>query len=184
MIVRAAERGVSIQQLADALGISPNAIREKFRLLDGICKEAVTLLADKPTTAGMFGILKQMKPFRQIEVAQTMIGCNNYTLKLATAMLQSTPPGQLTEKAAAKARRGGSIEALRRLERELASMQTDTKQLEESYGPDSLQLEIIKTYVSKTLLGNAMVIRWLMKHRPDHLEQLQRIAEIKSLTKS
>jgi len=54
MIVRAAERGVSVQQLAEALNVSPGAIREKFRLLDGICTEAVALLADKPATYGMF----------------------------------------------------------------------------------------------------------------------------------
>ncbi|MGE8317777.1 MAG: plasmid partitioning protein RepB C-terminal domain-containing protein [Comamonas sp.] len=184
MIVRAAERGVSVQQLADALDVSPGAIRARFRLLDGICNEAVTLLADKPATYGMFRILKQMKPFRQIDVAQTMVNLGNYSIKLATAMLQNTPVGQLTEAAATKTQSSDVTEALQRLERELASMQADTRLLEEGYGPSSLQLEIIKTHIGTTLLDNAAVVRWLAKSQPEYLQQLQRIADIRELPTS
>ncbi|MFZ2989706.1 plasmid partitioning protein RepB C-terminal domain-containing protein [Ideonella sp.] len=181
MIVRAAERDVSVQQLADVLAVSPGAIRQQFKLLDGICSEAGSLLADKPATHGMFKVLKQMKPFRQIDVAQTMINLNNYTIKLALAMLQATPPEQLTEAATAKGQRAGPTEALQRLQRELAAVQADTKLLEEGYGPANLQLEIIKTYVGKTLLENAAVVRWLAKTHAEYLQQLQLIAEIKQL---
>lgn len=181
MIVRAAERGVSVQQLADVLDVTPGAIRQQFKLLDGICTEAVALLADKPATYGMFRVLKQMKPFRQIDVAQAMVNLNNYSVKLALAMLQATSPDQLTEEAAAKAQRGGPTEALQRLERELAAVQADTRLLEEGYGPANLQLEIIKTYIGKTLLENAAVVRWLAKTHSEYLQQLQFIAEIKQL---
>ncbi len=181
MIVRAAERGVSIQQLASALNVSPDSIRERFRLLNGICDEAVALLADKPATYGMFRILKQMKPFRQIDVAQAMVNLGNYSIKLATAMLQNTQPDQLTDAAATKAQSSTPSDALRRLERELAAMQADTRLLEEGYGPSSLQLEIIKTHVGTTLLENAAVVRWLAKSQPEYLQQLQRIADIKEL---
>lgn len=181
MIVRAAERGVSVQQLAEALNVSPGAIREKFRLLDGICTEAVALLADKPATYGMFRVLRQMKPFRQIDVAQAMVNLGNYSIKLATAMLQMTPADQLTEEATSKAQRGRPTEALQRLERELAATQADTRLLEEGYGPASLQLEIIKTHIGASLLENAAVVRWLAKSHPEYLQQLQRIADIKEL---
>lgn len=181
MILWVAEQGVSVQQLADVMNISPSAIREKFRLLDGICSEAIALLADKPATAGMFRILKKMKPFRQIDVTQIMINLGDYSIKLATAMLQATPTDQLTEAAAAKTQRGRSIEALVRLERELATMQADTRLLEDGYGPASLQLEIVKTFIGKTMLENAAVLRWLAKHQPEYLHQLQRIADVKKL---
>lgn len=181
MIVRAADRGVSVQQLADALNLSSSAIRAKFKLLDGICEEAVALLADKPATSGMFRVLKQMKPFRQIDVAQAMVNLGNYSIKLATAMLQATPPDQLTEAASAKTQAGGPSEALQRLERELAAVQADTRLLEESYGPANLQLEIVKTYIGTTLLGNAAIVRWLAKHRAEYLQQLQRLADIREL---
>lgn len=181
MIVRAAERGVSIQQLASALNVSPDSIRERFRLLNGICDEAVALLADKPATYGMFRIIRLMKPFRQIDVAQAMVNLGNYSIKLATAMLQNTHPDQLTDAAATKAQSSTPSDALRRLERELAAMQADSRLLEEGYGPSSLQLEIIKTHVGTTLLENAAVVRWLAKSQPEYLQQLQRIADIKEL---
>ncbi|MFJ3055972.1 plasmid partitioning protein RepB C-terminal domain-containing protein [Herbaspirillum sp. NPDC087042] len=181
MIVLAAERGASIQQLADALAISPNSIRERFRLLDGICSEAITLLADKPATSGMFRVLKQMTPFRQIDVAQAMINLGNYSLKLATAMLQNTPPDQLVRKASSSKKTAPPTDALRRLERELSAMQADTKLLEEGYGPASLQLEIVKTYIGSTLLENAAVVRWLAKNQPEYFQQLQRLSDIKKI---
>jgi ParB-like chromosome segregation protein Spo0J len=180
MIVRAAERGVSVQQLAEVLNVSQSAIRDRFRLLDGICPEAVALLADKPATSGMFRILRQMKPFRQIDVVQAMINLGNYSIKLATAMLQATPPDQLTDTAAAK-QSAGPTEALQRLERELAAVQADTRLIEEGYGPANLQLEIVKTYIGTTLLENAAAVRWLAKNRSEYLQQLQRIADIKEL---
>ena len=181
MIVLAAERGASVQQLSEALDVSPGAIRQKFRLLDGICGEAITLLADKPTTYGMFRILKQMKPFRQIDVAQAMINLGNYSIKLATAMLHNTPADQLNEDAAAKTQPVAPTEALRRLERELAAMQADTRLLEDDYGPASLRLEIIKTHIGACLLENAAVVRWLAHNQPEYLQQLQRLADIKEL---
>lgn len=67
------------------------------------------------------------------------------------------------------------------LERELAAVQADTRLLEEGYGPANLQLEIIKTYIGKTLLENAAVVRWLAKTHSEYLQQLQFIAEIKQL---
>lgn len=183
MIVRAAERGVSVQRLAAALGVSEYSIKARFKLLDGICDEAVRLLADKPATHGLFNSLRQMKPFRQIDVVQSMIGLNNYSVKLSLAMLQATPPDQLAEDSRVKVHKGGPSETLQRLQRELAAVQSDTKLLEESYGPANLQLVIIKTYI-KSLLDNVRVVRWLAKFHREYLQQLQLIADIKELPSS
>lgn len=180
MIVKAVEGGTSIDLLVVPLGLSADAIRQRFRLLDGICAEAIALLADKPATRGMFNVLRQMKPFRQIDVAQAMINLNNYSLKLALAMLNGTSADQLVPKAAAKAQRSGASETLRRLERELAAVQADTKLLDESYGPANLQLTIIKTHI-KSLLENVNIVKWLAKFHREYLQQLQLIADIKHL---
>lgn len=64
MIVLAAERRAYAQKMADVLAVTPDPIRQQFKLLDGICSEAVVLLADKPATDAMFRVLKQIKPFR------------------------------------------------------------------------------------------------------------------------
>lgn len=180
MIVKAAERGVSVKRLSDALNISENAIHLRFKLLDGICSEVIALLADKPAPLGIFNSLRQMKPFRQIDVAQAMIGLNNYTIKLAAAMLHGSASEQLIEAAATKVPKGGVSETLQRLERELVAVQADTKLLEEGYGPANLQLTIIKTYI-KSLLDNASVVRWLAKTQAEYLQQIQLIADIKQL---
>lgn len=180
MIVKAVDGGTPIEKLAQALGLSADAIRNRFKLLNGICPEAVSLLAEKPATMGMFNVLRQMKPFRQIDVSQVMINLNNYSHKLALAMLNSTPPDQLIEKAAAKSHGNGASETLRRLERELAAVQADTKLLDESYGPANLQLTIIKTHI-KSLLENINVVKWLAKSHGEYLHQLQIIADIKRL---
>lgn len=180
MIVAAVESGTPIEKLVEALGLSGDAIRQRFKLLDGICPEAAALLAEKPATRGMFNVLRQMKPFRQMDVAQAMINLNNYSLKLALAMLNGTALDQLVAKAAAKVQGSGASETLRRLERELAAVQADTKLLDESYGPANLQLTIIKTHI-KSLLENINVVKWMAKSHQDYLQQLQLIADIKRL---
>lgn len=178
MIVHVHEDGVPAGVLAAALGISEQTIRDKFRLLDGICDEAINLLADKPAPRGMFAILKKMTAFRQIDVVQTMINLNNYSTKLALAMFHATPPDELVDDGRAKTPKG-NVEVLHRLERELAAVQADTKLIEESYGPANLQLTIIKTHI-KGILENARVVRWLLKFHREYLEQLQLIADMKN----
>lgn len=181
MILKAAEGGVSVAQLAEALDLSANTIRAKFKLLDGICREAIVLLAEKPAPSGIFKVLRQMKPLRQIDVAQTMVNLNTYSTRLAIALLRNSSSDQLTPEVAQRSSDATPNEALKRLEQELAALQADTETLQEGFGPASLQLEIIKTHVGTALLNNAAVVRWLAKRRPDHLQQLQRLSEIKQL---
>jgi ParB-like chromosome segregation protein Spo0J len=183
MIVRAVDRGTSISRLVNALGISESAIRARFKLPDGVCDEAVRLLADKPVSRGLFRALRQMTPFRQIDVAQSMVSLNNYSVKLSLAMLQATPADQLTDQSRVKFQKEGSSQALQRLQRELAAVQADTKLLEEGYGPANLQLVVIKSYFQK-LLENAKVVRWLARFHAEYLQQLQLIADIKELPSS
>nr|WP_269764876.1 plasmid partitioning protein RepB C-terminal domain-containing protein [Burkholderia ubonensis] len=180
MIVRVYESGVTVERLAAALGLSAGTIRDRFRMLDGICDEAIKLLSDKRVPRRVFSILRQMKPFRQIDAAHAMINLDNYSGKFALALLETTPEDQLADTVEKRQEKSGTIEAIQRLERELAVLQADTKLLEENYGPDSLKLVVIKTYVA-SLLDNARVVRWLAQFRSDYLQQLQLIAEVKTL---
>jgi hypothetical protein len=180
MIVRVCESGVSVDRLAAALGLSAATIRDRFRMLDGIDQEVVKLLSDKKVPRRVFAVLRQMKPFRQIDVAHSMIALDNYSGKLALAMLEMTPLDQLVDDARKDSRKNGAVETIQRLERELAVLQANTKTLEENYGPDSLKLAVIKSYVAN-LLNNAPVVRWLAQFRSEYLQQLQLITEIKRL---
>ncbi|WP_423758929.1 plasmid partitioning protein RepB C-terminal domain-containing protein [Burkholderia sp. NLJ2] len=180
MILKVYESGVPIDRLAAALGLSAGTIRARFRMLDGVCEEAIRLLADKRVPCRVFAILRQMKPFRQIDVAHAMNNLDNYSGKFALAMLETTPDDQLVDGPRERATKSGTVEAIQRLERELAVLQADTKVIEENYGPDSLKLVVIKSYLT-SLLDNARVVRWMAQFRPDYLKQLQTIAEVKSL---
>lgn len=178
MIMRVHESGVSAAVLAAALGISETSIHQRFRLLDGICSEVIILLADKPLPINVFPLLKKMKPFRQIDVANVMINLNNYSIKFVKAMLHSTPEEQLISQRKKKAvLSSNAAESLQRLERELGVLQANTKILEENYGPENLQLTIIKTHI-KSLLDNASIVKWLIKYNKDYFDQLQLIMEM------
>jgi hypothetical protein len=67
-----------------------------------------------------------------------------------------------------------------RMDRELTSLQTQVKSIEESYGVDNLHLTVAKGYVSK-LLANARIVRWLAQSRQEYLCEFQTIAEIENI---
>jgi len=175
MIVRALERGVSAERLGRSLGISVETVRHRFRLLNGICEEAAGLLGDAPCPAKIFSVLRQMKSVRQIEAAELMVGNKNYTVQFANAMLAATPPPLLAFEPKVVAS-PGTVESIARMERELAALQMQTSAVEDSYGPDVLHLTIVKGHLGKWL-GNASVVRWLARHRPEYLKEFQRISE-------
>ncbi|RUS66700.1 hypothetical protein CUZ56_01490 [Saezia sanguinis] len=180
MIVRAMERGVSVERLGKALNLSPETIKLRFRLLNGICDEAITLLADTNCPAKIFNILRQMKPLRQIEAAELMAGNKNYSVMFANALLAATPTNQLVESRKKSPESHISSDSITRMERELAALQMQIKVVEEDYGPDVLHLTVIKGYLTK-LLANAAVVGWLAKNRPEYLKEFQHITEMNNL---
>lgn len=176
MIVRAMERGVSAERLASTFNLSPKTIQHRFRLLNGICEEAAELLADTSAPAKVFGILRQMKPLRQIEAAELMVGNKNFSVMFANAMLAATPAAQLSDEASARQKEAASSESIARLERELAALQMQSSTVRDSYGPDALQLSVIQRHLA-ALLSNAAVVRWLAQNHPEYLKEFQEIVD-------
>jgi hypothetical protein len=72
MIVRAVQRGVPEAKIAQALDLDVQSIVRKRNLLESICEEATELLKDKMVATAVFGMLRRMKPLRQIETATLM----------------------------------------------------------------------------------------------------------------
>ncbi|KVS57677.1 hypothetical protein WK39_18200 [Burkholderia cepacia] len=180
MIVKALDRGVPAEDLAAALGMSEDMIRARFKMLDGICSEAVDILAEKNCPTGIFSILRKMKPLRQIDAANRMVDFNNYTIKFAMAMLEATPEELLEVPAAKSAKPSTWSEANARLEREVAALQVESRMYEDNYGRDNLQLMMITTYL-QSLLTDARIVLWLSENRRDYLTEFKKIADIKSL---
>src|SRR5690606_20494847 len=177
MILQAIEKGVPADVIAKKLDVNERTVRRKVKLLEGICPEAEDLLNDKPCPMAVFDIMRRMVPLRQIEAAEFMVNANNYTVNYASAILAGTPHEQLVQTDKLKRVKGLTPEAMARMERELARLQEQITSIQDSYGPDHLQLTVAKGYVAK-LLGNARVVRYLMQHRPEFLSEFQAIAEM------
>lgn len=180
MIARAIERGVDPEMIAKALDIKVSRIIYKKNLLDGICSEAAELLKDKLVADKVFGILKKMKAYRQIEVATLMNDTGVYSMMYAQAMLAATPQDQLVEPEKPKKIRGLDDAQMARMENEMAVLQREFRLIEESYGTDVLNLTLAKSYIT-ALLGNAKIVRYLAQNHSEILKQFQKISEMSSL---
>jgi hypothetical protein len=182
MIVRAMDRDVPVEKIAEALELDVGTIRRRFRMLDGICAEAIEMLKETNCPMKSFDILRQMAPIRQVEAADLMIGQSNFSTMFARALLAATPESQLIDPRKKKPTRGNPVtsEQIARMERELASLQSQVKSVEESFGIDNLHLTVAKGYVTK-ILSNTRVTRWLEQNRQEYLGEFRSIAEIDSI---
>ena len=180
MIVKATQRGVPIERLAQVLGIDPSSVLRRKNLLDGICPEAQELLKDKMVAMKTFSILRRMKHMRQIEVASLMNDCATYHASYANALLAATPPDQLADPEKDKKLKGFDDDKATRMRSELANVQRQYSLIEDTYGTDVLKLTIAKGYINN-LIGNAKVVRYLAQHHPEYLRQFQSISEMVSL---
>ena len=180
MILKAIERGVPEDRIAKALDVDIPNIRRKRRLLDGICPEAAELFNDKHCPLNTFQSLKKMKPVRQVEVAELMIAMNNFSVTYSKALLVATPQDQLVESGKPKTFKGISPEQIARMEKEMASLQRGMKLIEESYGPDHLNLVLARGYLV-SLLNNSKVVRYLTQNHSEILGEFQRISEAASM---
>jgi hypothetical protein len=182
MIVRAMDRSVPAEKIAEALELDVGTIRRRFRMLDGICAEAIEMLKETNCPMKSFDILRQMAPIRQVEAADLMIGQSNFSTMFARALLAATPESQLIDPRKKKPTRGNPVtsEQIARMDRELASLQSQVKSVEESFGIDNLHLTVAKGYVTK-ILSNTRVTRWLEQNRQEYLGEFRSIAEIDSI---
>lgn len=180
MIVRAIERGVSEDRLAKALDLDVRAIRRRRNMLIDISPEVVDLLKDKSVSAVTFGVLRKMRPMRQIEAAELMTTAANFTSSYAKALLAATRQGDLIKSDQPKKVAGLTIEQMARMEREMEMLQQDMKTVESRYGDDVLHLVISSGYLMK-LVGNTAINRYLGRHHPEFLEEFASIIAAASM---
>jgi hypothetical protein len=179
MIAKAIERNVPRDKIARALDINVRSLTRKVQLLDGICQEAIGLLKDKICPMAVFDVLRKMNPMRQIETAELLINANNFSVSYASAILAGTPQAQLVDAQTPKRLKGMTAEAIARMERELTRLQEAITSIQDSYGQDHLHLTVVKGYLTK-LIGNERVAKYLARHQPEFLGELQKIAEMTS----
>ena len=183
MVMKAIENGVSEQEIASTLDIDVSKVRQKKKMIEGICKEAVDLLKNKDISPVALKVLQKVQPMRQIEMAELMVGTGSYTISYAQALYAATPKDQLVKTDKPKEANGLSVEDITKMEKEMEKVGRDFKQIEESHGQDVLNLVLAQGYLKK-LLGNGNVVRYLSKNYLDIFEELQKIVELKTLEES
>ena len=180
MILRAIESGVPEEKIAKALDVDLTLVKRRRNLLNGICPEVVEMLKDKTVNPVMFDVLRKMKPLRQIEAVELMATAANWTASYAKALLAATRQEQLAKPDQPKKITGMSSEQMARMEREMASLNQDFKQIELSYGDDILHLVVASGYLTK-LLGNTEISLYLQRHHGELLQEFQSIIAATSL---
>jgi len=180
MIVRAVERGVSEDKLARALNLDISVIRERRNLLNGISADVAEVLKDKSVGHHAIKYLRKMKPIRQLEVAELMVSANNYSSNYAKALLATTKPTDLLRPDDLKKATGLTTEQMARLEREMAAVNHDYRELEASYGDDMLVLVIAAGFIERLVL-KPEIERFLTTRHPEVLENFRAIVAAASL---
>lgn len=180
MIMRALDRGVSEEKLARALNVDVKHLKRRKTLLDGVCPEVVELLKDKTVNPSAFEIIRKMKPFRQIEVADLMVSAGNFSSSYAKALLAGTKQTDLARPETPKKIHGLTPEQMSRMEREMEAVTGDFKAIEASYGEDVLHLVVASGYLNR-LISNAAIERYLDKRHPELLVEFRAIITAASL---
>jgi ParB-like chromosome segregation protein Spo0J len=180
MILKAIERGAPEKRIAAALNIDLSTLRNKARLLDGICAEATELLKDKHVAGNAFVELKKMTPLRQIEAAELMIAMNKFSGSYARALLAATSKDQLIKPNGPKLK-GLTDDQIALMEREASNLEREFKIAEQSYGTDHLDLVLAKGYLAK-LLRNNRVVRFLSNHHQEILSEFRKLADVEPVS--
>lgn len=180
MIRRAIDRGVSPERLARALNLDVSQIRKRSQLLDGICPEARGLLEDRQFSTELSRVIRKMKPTRQVECLELMVSANNLSVPYGEALLAATPVELLVEGKKPRKLSGVTKEQMARMEREMGSLQSQFRLVEQTYGQDVLTLVIVRGYLVK-LLGNEAITRLIRAKAPEILEQFEAIVATVSI---
>jgi ParB-like chromosome segregation protein Spo0J len=184
MILKALANGVTEERIAEALDVDVAAIRKKRHLLDGICQEAAELLKDKRVTAAGFGVLRKMKPVRQIYAAEMMEASNNYSTRFAQGLLAVTKPdGLVNPNETQKRSRIATANQQSVMEQGSDALLEDIKMVQKGYTKDLLSLTIATGYLTQ-MLENARIERHLLKHHPDILHAIREILGVVSEEKA
>jgi hypothetical protein len=105
---------------------------------------------------------------------------DNYSVTYSKAMLAATPQDHLIESEKPKRFKGISAEQIAQMESEMAKLQREMKLIEDSYGPDHLNLVLARGYLV-TLLENQKVSRYLTQNHIGILGEFRRISEVVSM---
>jgi hypothetical protein len=175
ILSRAVEMGMSVGYLAEVFGIEPSAIKLRLGMLHRICAAALRLIGDEPASEGAYRCLRRLTPPRQVEVAHAMLDLEDFSARVALALVRSTPGFQFFRKPrfvwTDKERTSTST-----LRNTFAVTAAETRRLAMQHPNVTLELSILTAHV-RGLLSNTALVRWLALNRPDQLQRLVALSE-------
>jgi hypothetical protein len=173
--------GVKPERIAAALNSPKGVIKAFINLLEGIHAEAADLLKDKQVTPHTLRLLRRVNAVRQVEIAELMVGTNNYSKQYVETLILATRKDQLLQQAKPKRKpKGLSLENVAQMEQEMEMLQRDLKAVETNYGENVLCLTVARSYIRK-LLENPEIKGFLTAHYADVLSELTAIVESETL---
>lgn len=173
MILKALSNGVSEQDISLSLSVDVDTIRRKRSMLDGICPEAASLLTNRRVAVHTYCVLRKMKPLGQIQAAERMIHANNYSTKMANALLTITKPELLVNPQKQGRKSPGTDAKLELMQGEAETLLSDLKKVEDSYATQALDLTLTLGYIER-LLANKSIEKYLTKHHSEILNEFRR----------
>lgn len=173
MITRAVKNGVAVERIGAALDVDVKEIKSRLNMLRGIHEEAVELLKDKQLSPAVFRILKRVTPIRQIEIAELLVGANNFTKGYAEGLFMVTAKDQLLDPQKPKTK-AISPEDLAKMEAEMEVLERDFKSIEDVYAENMLNFTVIRGFL-KRLLENTKVVRFISTKHQDLFPEFERI---------
>lgn len=156
------------------MNVSVDAIRARRICSTEICSEVVQLLQDRPVTPKVFGILRRIKPLRQIEAAEHMMAGWIYTIPFAKALLTVTKPEMLDEPPSPRKLEASSNAARAMLSEQNEFSLKNLKSVEDTYETEVLALTVLIGYIER-LLENPRIARYLERNHFDILQTLKRL---------
>jgi hypothetical protein len=183
MILKAIGSGVSEERIAKALSVEVGTIRAKRDLLKGICPEAVELLKTKPVSQNSMAEFRKVKPMRQIEMAELMVGSHNFSTAYAKCLLVATGEDQLVDPEKPKAPKGMKVEEIAAMEREMETLDQNFLALEDSHGKNVLNLVLATSWLRK-LLDNTAISKFLSNKHSEMYSEFQKLVETANLQRN
>jgi hypothetical protein len=174
MILKALSNGVSEKDISVSLSVDVETIRRKRSMLDGICPEAVALLTNRRVAVQTYSQLHKMNPIGQIQAAERMIHANNFSTRMAKALVTITKPELLASPEKVNRSSPGTGAKLEVLQEESDALLTDLKKVEESYATQALDLTLALGYTER-LVANGRVEKYLSKHHAEILNEFRRL---------
>ncbi|EPN2807517.1 plasmid partitioning protein RepB C-terminal domain-containing protein [Serratia marcescens] len=180
MLLRAVDSGVSVDKLCAVLGVSAQTVQGKLKISEGIALEVMALLAEKNVPQALFGLLRKLKSYKQIEMVNTLVSINNFTKKFAESMLHTMPAECFIDAENSRLESNDVRRNLERLEKDMMSVQVETSNLDDEYAENTLKLVIVKGHLEK-VLNKTEILHWLYDNCPDYLSVFKQVTGIDNL---